>query len=800
MKGLIKKVLYVDVPFWGLCGGDKNRSQFLYESLCNEYDTDILLVTDKVYSDSLLNQHKVNKLFFLQSQKASFYLPDSVYDFSAFQKEVFKKVLLENQYDMVFFKFNSMGILANITRNILPLTPVIIDVDMLSSRICKDAWENNKQFKNRYFLLEYLKLSLFEKRFFQNEYTFFYTNEEEIKWVQEKYAVKQPLRHRVLPNVFKEVSFQKQTPLNQRFILFYGMLNSTVNETAYKYLIHEIYPLIENTLIEQNIKIVVVGKNKNTLYASSPKYIEVIGEVDDVYSYIAASEFVFLPLKMASGTLTRILETAFLKKTVLTTAIGAEGLNLQEGIVIADEIEEIASAVALLVTNKKVCEKIGLQAYNYVLENHTQSHVAQKLYSTIDYLAPKRINVIHVPRRFTQSHWGGTENVVLSQAKGLKDFNVYSEVYTSKILNKRETEVIEGIKINRFSYFYPWLNLQKERIKQWDYVGGNIFSFSLLFALLFKRNIDLIHLHTFKRMGGIARWVCKIRNIPYVVSIHGGMYQVRKETQHSKKIVLKNTFEWGKVLGFLVGSRQVIQDAKAVICLNQEEFEKMKIKKTNESLFLLPNSVDIKRFAQNKNSNIRKKYGIALDAFVCLISGRIDSQKNQLLLLQLLNKIKNTQTTVHVLLAGNITDENYYAAIKTYIEQNSLKEYVTIITDIQPDSKDLVDVYLNSDVLILPSVHEPFGIVVLEAWASSLPVIVSQNAGICNHIEHKKEALVFAVNCMDSLCENLFLLMNNTAFKNRLIHNAKKAVLSYDTTYINARINTIYRNLISKHI
>ena len=129
---------------------------------------------------------------------------------------------------------------------------------------------------------------------------------------------------------------------------------------------------------------------------------------------------------------------------------------------------------------------------------------------------------------------------------------------------------------------------------------------------------------------------------------------------------------------------------------------------------------------------------------------------------------------------------------------NSLEKYITFITHIKPESKELIDVYLNSNVLVLPSSHEPFGIVVLEAWASSLPVIVSEVAGVCNSIEDKKDALIFENNSIESLEKNLLSLIKDKSLQNTLIKNAKETVMTFDTDIINARINSIYRQLLSR--
>ncbi len=796
MNSKMQKVLYIDIPFLGLCGGDKNRSTFLYESLYKKYDTDILLVLDKHYSRQVLKQHKNKHLYLIKNTAGSFYQPKSLHVFNEDQINTFKKILLRNQYQTIFFKFNSMGLLANIAKKILPFANIIIDVDMLSSRICQEAWKNNKSLKNRYYLFEYLKLNYFENSFLNQDFTYLYTNKTEMNFIQEKHS--NTKQHQHLPNVFREKEQSKPCLYKKPFILFYGMLNSTVNETAYTFLIQEIYPLIKKILKKYNIQILVIGKNKTSVYKENLENISILGEVEDVSSYIKQCEFVLLPLKIASGTLTRILETAFFKKTVLTTPIGAEGLDMNQAICIEQTAQGFAQKISQLLMNPLLCEKIGLKAYEYVKTHHSPSEVSKQLYTLIENVKRKKINVIHIPRRFTSSHWGGTENVILSYALGLKSFHVKSEVFTTKILNTLHEEEMKGIKIRRFSYFYPYFNLQNKLKEQLDLIGGNIFSFTLFFSLLFKPHIDLIHLHTFKRLGGIARLVCKLRNIPYIVSIHGGIYNRQVVDSDNKKESFNSSFEWGKILGFFVGSRRVIKDSNAIICLNDNEYERLQENLADKQIFLIPNSVDITSFSKPKNTIIRKKYNLQKDDYVCLVSARIDEQKNQLLLLKVINNMKHLHKNIQVMLVGNITDTTYHSVLLDYIHNNALESYVTLISDLKPNSIELLNIYLNADVLILPSTHEPFGIVALEAWASSLPVVISDIAGVCNVMEDKKDALIFENNSISSLEETLSSLILNKTLETNLIKNAQQSVLAFDTNVINSQIHSIYTKVLQE--
>ncbi len=82
-----------------------------------------------------------------------------------------------------------------------------------------------------------------------------------------------------------------------------------------------------------------------------------------------------------------------------------------------------------------------------------------------------------------------------------------------------------------------------------DKKAGNLFSFSLLRALLSKKELDLIHLHTGKRMGGIGRYCAMKRNIPYIISLHGGNLAVPDDERETWVEPTKGKFEWGKYWG-----------------------------------------------------------------------------------------------------------------------------------------------------------------------------------------------------------------------------------------------------------
>ena len=185
----------------------------------------------------------------------------------------------------------------------------------------------------------------------------------------------------------------------------------------------------------------------------------------------------------------------------------------------------------------------------------------------------------------------------------------------------------ENIPIHRFSYFYPYVGLSPQGKALLDQKAGNLFSFSLLKALLTKRKLDLIHLHTGKRMGGIGRFCARVRRIPYIISLHGGNLAVPEDERGTWVEPTKGSFEWGKLLGWFVGSRRVLSDASAIICVGKEEYDAMVRQYPDTDIEYLPTASKSSGFETGDGKAFRETYNIPQDRFVCLTMARLDVRR-----------------------------------------------------------------------------------------------------------------------------------------------------------------------------
>ena len=339
------------------------------------------------------------------------------------------------------------------------------------------------------------------------------------------------------------------------------------------------------------------------------------------------------------------------------------------------------------------------------------------------------LRTLQITRRFVSHDWGGTETAVLETAKRMQSRGLQTQVLCANALADSKHETMSGVDIRRFPYFYPYLGLSRKSKHQLDKKAGNLFSFSLMKYLRAQPQVNLLHAHTGKRLGGIVRHVARQKGIPYVVSLHGGRLDVPSQEAASWTQPTKGTLEWGKILGWWVGSRRVLEDAAAIICVGRKETIATRKQFPGKRVVELPNGVDVERFENGNGARFRFRHKLTKDQFLILCVGRIDPQKNQLALVKAMPDLIKTQRKLKLMLIGHVTNREYLDCIERDIHDLDLQDHVTVIPGINPQSSELVDAYDAADLFALPSLHEPFGIVVVESWAARTPVAASRVGG-----------------------------------------------------------------------
>lgn len=115
-------------------------------------------------------------------------------------------------------------------------------------------------------------------------------------------------------------------------IVFTGSMDWRPNQDAVQFFVDQIFPRVRKTLPHAVFR--VVGRKPPEALArqwSACPGVEVTGTVDDVRPYLAEAAVVVVPLRIGGGSRLKILEALAMRKAVLSTTLGAEGLDLTHG-------------------------------------------------------------------------------------------------------------------------------------------------------------------------------------------------------------------------------------------------------------------------------------------------------------------------------------------------------------------------------------------------------------------------------------------------------------------------------------
>jgi len=371
------------------------------------------------------------------------------------------------------------------------------------------------------------------------------------------------------------------------------------------------------------------------------------------------------------------------------------------------------------------------------------------------------VRIAHVIRRLSFNDWGGTEQVVWNIAKAQKAAGHEVRLFATTALWRGlaaksakasfpYVETVDGIEIVRFKPVYPWWPMPKKLVDELDRKGGNPFVPGLGKALR-EWKPDVIHCHAMARIAELCLRTAQtlnnsniqtLKHSKTIISLHGGGANVPGEEAKSLIAPTRGRLPWGKMIDILMGwTRRVPEDFGGIVCVGEDEYERYREKKKH--VMYLPNGVDTALFDGLAPRDEKRSQSLAV-----LCVARIDRQKNQMMLVEWL--ARNPNATLR--LVGPVTQPDYREELEARAAALGVSGRLTFTGALKPGSKELLSEYANADVFVLPSRHEPFGIVVLEAWAAGLPVVASGVGGLGKLCAaHPGAAIVFPPNDADGL-------------------------------------------------
>jgi glycosyltransferase involved in cell wall biosynthesis len=157
-------------------------------------------------------------------------------------------------------------------------------------------------------------------------------------------------------------------------IFFVGTMYYRPNYLAARFLAQELFPLIRREIPDATCHL--AGKTNEQDYSElhRPEVgVFMHGFVEDIRSHLEESQILVAPLRVGSGTRIKILEAMASATPVVSTTIGAEGLECahEENILLADDLKGLAAACVRLLRDRAECVRLGMAGRRLVEQKYS---------------------------------------------------------------------------------------------------------------------------------------------------------------------------------------------------------------------------------------------------------------------------------------------------------------------------------------------------------------------------------------------------------------------------------------------
>lgn len=208
---------------------------------------------------------------------------------------------------------------------------------------------------------------------------------------------------------------------------------------------------------------------------------------------------------------------------------------------------------------------------------------------------------------------------------------------------------------------------------------------------------------------------------------------------------------------------------------------------------VIPNAVEaiFQQLSKNQSESFRQKHGVSPETICLLNVGGNHPRKNISTILKVVKILKEKGLPIQFWKAGSEFTEDD----KRFIQTHGIDSNVSYLG--QPDKSTLVQIYNAADILIAPSLHEGFGITILEAMACGTPVITS-NVSAMPEVAGDAGVLVDpedAQSIADAVCH----LHTNPVYYQELVNRSLVRVKSFTWEKTAEQIAEVYDKLLHQN-
>ena len=372
------------------------------------------------------------------------------------------------------------------------------------------------------------------------------------------------------------------------------------------------------------------------------------------------------------------------------------------------------------------------------------------------------MNILHVIPSFAPAwRYGGPIVASLVLTTALAKRGHYVKVFTT---NKDGSSVLpvqpgkplnmEGIEVTYFPVQFP----------KWYY-----FSFKLSNAL--KQELpkfDIVHIHSvYLWPTTIASYWCRKMKIPYIIRPAGLLDSININKDYESFIgsyiskIKKNGYI--KLFG-----KYDLHGAKGIQYTSQYEMDSSIKLEINNKGKVIPIGVDLPKSSATYGN--RTGSNVEPGSKTLLVVARLDPIKGIDRLIAVISNLYQLRKDFKLIIGGS-GEASYERKLQEMIKRNGLSDVVHMIGSVNPTEKNII--FQKSDLFILLSHHENFGVAVAEAMSMNLPVVISNNVGIHDYVKDYGAGLVFGKDNPELIAHQISKLLDNPNLMNQMGKNGR---------------------------
>ena len=255
--------------------------------------------------------------------------------------------------------------------------------------------------------------------------------------------------------------------------------------------------------------------------------------------------------------------------------------------------------------------------------------------------------------------------------------------------------------------------------------------------------------------------------IPYLIRPHGSLDPYLYDRSTLNLLPLKRAYE--KIIDF-----PNIENASVIHFTSSDERSLCNKYNFPTPQIVVPNGLDWNRYSELPDKGwLRKQLSLTHQPIV-LFLGRLHFKKGFDLLIPSFSTVLQHLPDAQLVIAGP-DNYGYAKQIISWINEYHINNNVHFLGMLDVD--EVLNAYVDSDVFVLPSYTENFGLTVIEAMACSIPVVVSDQVNIHEIVSSYDAGIVTPMNS-DQIAAAILSILSNKSIATKYGQNGRKAIFS----------------------